>query len=528
MTHTSHSSCPLPRGLLAMLLSATVALAACGDKSAPSAASSGASAAAATQSSDNVLRYAMSFKEKGSMAIESDAALRLKTAGANETLVNVTADGQVLPSLATEWKRTGATTWEFTLRPDVKFHDGSTLDAEAVVTSLGYIMGTATPPRALKGTGLTAKAIDAHTVQISTEQPDPVLPLRLGSPSSAILAKGAYASNPMTSIGFGSGPFKITKDEPGVSLTLVRFDEYWGGKAALNGVEVLTIMDHTARYNALKAGEVRIADSVLPGKILEFKKDSAYKVEGIALPRSTTLYTNFSKPVLANLKIRQAIDMLIDRQAIVATVLEGTGTPAAGYFGDAVPWAPKAAERPADYLEQAKKLIADSGIKPEGLKLNLMTYTGRPELAEAANVIKANLEQAGFTITLDVVEYTTVLEPKALAKEHDLILMSRSYYFDMPDAAGYLQSDFGCKGSNNFNVFCDKAFDALLQGTATAEKPQERTAIFAKAAQYLIDNKVGLPIYHDASRRVLSSRVQNTMLDPLDQTLLTNKTTLGK
>ena len=194
MTHTSHSSCPLPRGLLAMLLSATVALAACGDKSAPSAASSGASAAAATQSSDNVLRYAMSFKEKGSMAIESDASLRLKTAGANETLVNVTADGQVLPSLATEWKRTGATTWEFTLRPDVKFHDGSTLDAEAVVTSLGYIMGTATPPRALKGTGLTAKAIDAHTVQISTEQPDPVLPLRLGSPSSAILAKGAYAS----------------------------------------------------------------------------------------------------------------------------------------------------------------------------------------------------------------------------------------------------------------------------------------------------------------------------------------------
>ena len=191
---------------------------------------------------------------------------------------------------------------------------------------------------------------------------------------------------------------------------------------------------------------MQIADSVLPGKILEFKKDSAYKVEGIALPRSTTLYTNFSKPVLANLKIRQAIDMLIDRQAIVATVLEGTGTPAAGYFGDAVPWAPKAAERPADYLEQAKKLIADSGIKPEGLKLNLMTYTGRPELAEAANVIKANLEQAGFTITLDVVEYTTVLEPKALAKEHDLILMSRSYYFDMPDAAGYLQSDFGCKG----------------------------------------------------------------------------------
>ena len=68
----------------------------------------------------------------------------------------------------------------------------------------------------------------------------------------------------------------------------------------------------------------------------------------------------------------------------------------------------------------------------------------------------------------------------------------------------------------------------MLQGTATAERPQERTAIFAKAAQYLIDNKVGLPIYHDASRRVLSSRVQNTMLDPLDQTLLTNKTTLGK
>ena len=529
MTHTSHSSCPLPRGLLAMLLSATVALAACGDKQAASTPSSEASApVAAAHGADNVLRYAMSFKEKDSLAIESDAALRMKTAGANETLVNVTADGQVLPALATEWKRTGATTWEFTLRSDVKFHDGTMLDAEAVVTSLGYIMGAPTPPRALKGTGLTAKAIDAHTVQISTEKPDPVLPLRLGSPSSAILAKAAYSTSPMNPIGFGSGPFKITKYEPGVSLSFVRFDEYWGGKAALDGVEVLTITDGTARYNALKAGEVQIADSMLPGKILEFKKDSAYRVEGIALPRSTTLYTNFTKPVLANQKIRQAIDLLIDREAIVATVLEGTGTAAAGYFGDAVPWAPKAAARPADFLEQAKKLIAETGLKPQSLALNLMTYTGRPELAEAANIIKANLEQAGFTITLDVVDYTTVLEPKAQAKEHDLILMSRSYYFDMPDAAGYLSSDFSCKGALNFNVFCDKAFDAILQGTATAEKPEERTAIFAKAAQYLIDHKVGLPIYHDASRRVLSSRVQNAMLDPLDQTLLTNKTTLGK
>ena len=531
MIHTSRPpihTCPLPRGLLAMLLSATVALAACGDKQAPSAPGSDASAPAAAAHGGNVLRYAMSFKEKGSLAIESDAALRMKTAGANETLVNVTADGKVLPSLATEWKRTGATTWEFTLRSDVKFHDGSMLDAEAVVASLSYIMGAPTPPRALKGTGLAAKAIDAHTVQISTEKPDPVLPLRLGSPSSAILAKGAYASSPMNPIGFGSGPFKITKYEPGVSLTFVRFDEYWGGKATLDGVEVLTIMDHTARYNALKAGEVQIADSVLPGKILELKKDSAYRVEGIALPRSTTLYTNFGKPVLANLKIRQAIDLLIDRDAIVATVLEGTGTPAAGYFGDAVPWAPKAAARPADYLEQAKKLIAETGLKPQSLKLNLMTYTGRPELAEAANVIKANLEQAGFTITLDVVDYTTVLEPKALAKEHDLILMSRSYYFDMPDAAGYLTSDFSCKGSNNFNVFCDKAFDTLLQGTASAEKPEDRTAIFAKAAQYLIDHKVGLPIYHDASRRVFSSRVQDAVVDPLDQTLLTNKTSLSR
>lgn len=526
MQPSMHASVIRPLASTLSALSLAAALVACGQQSAPPPAASAPASAptAAAPASDNILRIATSFKDKG-LSIEGDAAYHQMKAGATEALVRVTLDGKAEPALATQWRRTGDTSWEFDLRTDVKFHDGSMLDSEAVVASLSHIMKAATPPRALKGSGLTVEAVDADTVKLTTAKPDPVLPLRLAGPSTAILSKGAYASDPMNPIGFGSGPYKITKYEAGVGITLERFDDYWGGKPQLAGVELRSITDPEARFNALKVGEVHVADAIAPNNVLEAKKDSALVVNNIELPRASTLYVNFTKPTLKNEKIRQAIDLLIDRDAIVATVLEGMGTPSAGYFGG-VNWAPKAAARPADYLDQAKKLIAESGVKPEALKLNLMTYPGRPELAATANVIKDNLEQGGFSITLDVVDYNTVFEPKVMAKEHDLVLLSRSFYTDMPDASSFLASDFGCEGSYNLNAFCEKAFDAIWQSAASVEKPEERTAIFVKAAQYLIDHKVGLPVYNDTSRRVFSARVQDAIHDPLDQRLVTHSTAL--
>ena len=107
-----------------------------------------------------------------------------------------------------------------------------------------------------------------------------------------------------------------------------------------------------------------------------------------------------------------------------------------------------------------------------------------------------------------MVDYNTVFEPKVMAKEHDLVLLSRSFYTDMPDASSFLASDFGCEGSYNLNAFCEKDFDAIWQSAATVEKPEERTAILVKAAQYLIDHKVGLLVYNDTSHHVFSAHTQ--------------------
>lgn len=508
-----------------------LAVAACGDKTASTSSTTSTEAATSTAApstaqGETILRMANAFKDKGTLALETDDSSFLKSAGAIETLVNNSMSGEAKPALAIQWKRTSDTTWECDLRPNVQFHDGTTLDAEAVVTSINYILNVATPPRSLKGVEFTMEAVDADTVKFTTTKPDPILPMRFGSPSTAILAKGAYAQEVMNPIGFGTGPYKITGYESGSNITLERFDAYWGGKPELDGVEVRFVPDSAARYNALKAGEIQVADSISPSHILEVANDANLKPEGINLPRSSTLYINVTKGILQNLKIRQAIDMLIDREAITATVLEGTGTPAAGYFGDAVPWAPKAPARPADYVEQAKKLIAEAGVQGDELKLSLLTYTGRPELAGAGNVIKSNLEQAGFVIELDVVDYNTVFEPKVMKHEHDLIILSRSYYYDMPEAASFFASDFGCGGSYNLNAFCDETFDAIWKSALPIEDAQERAAIFTKAAQYLIDNKIGAPIYHDTSRRVYSTKVQNFELDPFGQRFVTHKTKL--
>ena len=93
----------------------------------------------------------------------------------------------------------------------------------------------------------------------------------------------------MNPIGFSSGPYKITKHEAGVGLTLERFDDYWGGKPQLAGVELRSITDPAARFNALKVGEVHVAESIAPNNVLEAQKDSALVADNIQLPRASTL-----------------------------------------------------------------------------------------------------------------------------------------------------------------------------------------------------------------------------------------------
>ncbi|MDQ2788719.1 MAG: ABC transporter substrate-binding protein [Actinomycetota bacterium] len=288
---------------------------------------------------DGRLTVALEFGPKAGFAIDTDDAFVLTELGVVETLVRADPNGQGLPGLANSWQRIDPRTWRFQLRPGVSFHDGTLLTPEAVVTALHYVSSVAAPPRAIKGVGLQAASDGTDGVRISTTNPDPILPLRLSSPNTAILAPSAYRSTgPPGPIRTGTGPFVLTDVQAAQSATLVRWECYWGPRAALASAQARFIPDPMARATALRAGDVDLAQGIPDTALPELTSVPQIKVVTYPLPRTVSLYTNLTSPVLADRRIREAIEKAIDRPALATQVLNGSATAASDVFGGGVPW----------------------------------------------------------------------------------------------------------------------------------------------------------------------------------------------
>lgn len=477
---------------------------------------------AADAGSDSILRVGLQFGPDAGLAIESDDASILVKAAVVEGLVASDASGQPVPALAESWERIDDTTWEFVLRSDVVFHDGSAFDAAAVETAIEHITTVAAPPRSLGGLGLETEIVDDLTVRIITSDPDPILPLRLSSRSMAILAPAAYDSEPTAPV--GSGPFAVTDFTPPDSLTVERFEDYWGDVALLEGAEFRFLPDAGARAAAIRADEIDLADGIALPDLEAIEEDADVDLIRFSLPRTASLYSNTTDGPLADPTVREAISLAIDETAIAEDLLEGQFAPARGYFGEENDWAPQGDADPDDATEQAAGLL--EGVSDEDREITIWTYSSRPELPDIATAAQAQLEAAGFSVELEVGEYTP-LEGRVFAGEHDLFLVSRGYYFDIADAGAVLSSDFTCDGGYNLNLYCSDEFDSIIQDLSLADSVEDRQALFADAAQVLADENVGFPLVHDRARYAARSDVQGLEIDPFETTILTSQVSLG-
>jgi peptide/nickel transport system substrate-binding protein len=468
------------------------------------------------------LRVALSFPPRAGLSVFSDDAFLLTRLGVTETLVKANASGEAEPLLATSWEQITTTAWRFTLRSGVVFQDGTQLDAAAVVNAINKSAGSSTPPRALRGTGLVATAIDANTVEVTTTRPDPLVPLRLSSPGSAILAQSAYKSAVPSAIGTATGIYAIEKYTPEQRIELTANPKHWKGSPSIQKVEARLIPDPAARVTALRAGELDLAEGVPASQLETVRKDGNLSVLLFDLPRTTSIYLNTSRPPFSSLDARKAIDLAVDRNALATALLEGAAVPAAGYFGPAVGWDPDVTPSKQN-LSEAKRLAAKAGLPK---KVRLWTYPARAELPELAIAIKDMLGKADIDVEITVAEYGT-LEPDVLGGRYDMFLLSRSYMVDLPDPAAFLTSDFTCSGSYNLNRYCDTRVDAELAALATQTSKSGRERGFAAAARNIELDVVGVPILHDRARIAHSRKLTGLVADPLEQRLLTSDLRLG-
>jgi peptide/nickel transport system substrate-binding protein len=479
----------------------------------------GGGGAAGTVQPDGELRMALQFSPRSGYAIDTDDAFVLHQFGATETLVDAGSDGRPQPALATSWSQVDPTTWRFELRRGVTFQDGTPFDSAAVANALTWVTGVAAPPRAVKGLGLKAASDGPAAVRLTTTKPDPILPLRMSSVNTAVLAPAAYSADaPPTILGTGTGPMRITA--AGVQqAVLERNDAYWGTKPSLKKVTATFVSDPAARALALRAGDVDIAQGLPESSLPEFSGDSGFTNSTVAAPRTVSLLMNQAAQPFADIRVRQAVEKAMDRTALAEQALAGAALPASELFGPAVAWGSQDPPAAPD-VEAAKGLLAQAGHGPDNpLTVRLQTYPNRPELPTLAAAVQGMLREIGIDARIQIGEYATQ-EPDLLAGRYDMYLLSRNYLTDVPDTGSTLTSDYSCAGSYNVNRYCSPEFDALLAPLAATADPATRQDVFRTASARLTADVAGIPLVHSLENGV-ARNVAGYTVDPLAKTLVT-------
>jgi peptide/nickel transport system substrate-binding protein len=464
------------------------------------------------------------FPPTGGWAMETDDAFTLARAGCLESLTRIDFDQRLQPSLATSWKQSSPTTWDFSIRQGVKFHDGQELNVAAVVNSLNRVLAANTPARSFNSKVVSkVESIDAKTVRITTPSKSVLLPLRLAAANTGIVSPASYKEGEGTVnvIGACTGPFAVTSYVPKQKLDLVRNDTYWGGKPGVAEAEVRYIKDGNTRVTQLKSGEAHIATKVPLAAKGGLEKNKGIVVTSVALPRTTGMYLNNKKAPFNNPLIRKAVQAAIDTSAIAASAYEGVAVPAIGPFAKIEPWAGSTKAITRD-VARAKALLAEAGIKEGELSITLRAYNSRPELVDVSQIIQQQLKEAGISVAVIITDWAG-MAPSFEGGTYDMAMMSRGHQLDVADPLGFLQADYTCEGGFNMSHVCNPEIDALLENAASIEDNDKRFAIYKKVSTWLQEEAITVFIVHNSETNAWSSKVKGFRTHPLNHYYMTKE-----
>jgi peptide/nickel transport system substrate-binding protein len=265
--------------------------------------------------------------------------------------------------------------------------------------------------------------------------------------------------------------------------------------------------DGTARTNALRTGQVDIAEAIPVAQAATLAP--ATRRETVTT-RTTSLQLNTRTGPFKDPKLRAAAREAVVTSALAKGVYEGHADAGTGIYGPAVTWAAGKREQPVGRAKAAA---------PGGRTITLATYDNRPELPEVAQVLKQQLEKAGFKVELEVREYSRI-ESDAMAGKFDAFVAARNTLVDTGDPVAVLASDYTCDGGYNLALLCDKAVDrAVAKAEDTADTSARQSAVMAAEAEILGTDAV-VPLVHQRVVTGVDTAVEGVLLDPYERTLV--------
>lgn len=413
-----------------------------------------------------------------------------------DKLVDIDADLQIVPELATEWSwNEDQTALTMTLREGVTFHDGTPFDAEAVKANIERMQTMGESKRTSELSPITSvDVVDPTTVVLQLEQPfAPLLSIltdRAGmmvSPAAATSAD-AFAVNPVC-----SGPYQFASRQARDNIKLTKYADYWNAEEIFyDDIEYYIVPDATVRLARLQAGDLEVAERMAPTDLTAIRDDAALELHTAAGLAVSHLFINLgdSGGVLADSQeLRHALELSLDRNIINQVAFNGEFTadnqmitPSSEYHSDKIP-------APERDVERARELIEQSGVSNPSIEI---TFENSTTDARVAQIIQQMASEAGFTVNLLPLETSSAIE-RYLNGNFELYIGNWSGRAD-PDPT--LTVFFGSEGSQNLNGYRSEEIDAALQEGRSALDPEARKAAYDKVAEIYLSDLPTIPLYH--------------------------------
>lgn len=435
------------------------------------------------------------------------------TAPVYEQLVAFDANNEPQPELATSWENPDDTTFVFHLREGVTFHDGRPLTAADVKYSFDRILDpdNASPWLSQFEPIESIEVIDDLTVQLNLRQAYGPLLATLGSPYAAIVPEGEAD---LQSTMIGTGPFALETYTQDVETVLTANDAYWEeGVPRLEGITYRILPDEAARLAAIRTGEINLTSLANPTAVSLASREEGVQVVSQETTDYYLLGFNTEQAPLDDVRVRQAISLAVDRQALLDAVFFGEGQltgPIVPTLGD---WATPLDQLPffAPDPARAAELLAEAGLEG-GFELSIMASPLYPEFISIALVLQSQLQAAGITVMLDQVEWGTFIERW---RERDFsAFVSFNGSGNDPDRA--LFPAFSTGGSVNAFQFSDPEVDRLLEEARATFDVDQRRELYQQVEQMIAEAAPALFLSTRMAYYALGDNVQGFEPNPID------------
>lgn len=461
-----------------------------------------------------------------------------------DTLVYRDTDNTYKPYLADSWQASpDGRVVTFMLKKGVTFHDGSPLNAAAVVFTFQRFQKTGTKSPIYAGVRDIAgiQAIDDLTVRFSFDKPSATFLSTLSQPYAAILSPSAVqaAGEDLARKATGTGLFKLEEWKPGVSMTLVRNPDYaWAppavknkGPAQFERLVFKVIPDANTQLSSLLAGEVDVAFLNEPAHFQKLEADKSVQVYRETLDSLIYLGYNCARAPFNEVKVRQALSYAVNKAEIVQTALGGLGEIADTLLPPTLPGYNAELKRYGQGYDpaRAKTLLTEAGFtqsadgswQRDGKTLGgtLLTSTRAPN-GSIAEVLQSQFKKIGVTFAIQQLDSAAVMNATTEGK-FDLLLWR--YDWNDPDVLNMYLSSSRIKQTNRVS-YSNQAADALFERGLREMDPKARNQIYYDAQKLLLTEAPWQPLYVPVEGLAVSNRVQGLAIGAMGRMLVNDVT----